>query len=321
MRFKRGTNRRRSIDKGAAVARRERRSNKPVRGKWLLALVACAFSAMAVAGAAIAANSASFTDPSSDSGLTPDITRIDVSNDDAGTITFRVTYAAGLTLGLPGEEFGVALDLDQDPDTGSVDYGTEVALAFEGTTLKFFRANSAGFLSAATPPASLQGSIGDDTPIATLSVKARDLGLAPTAGFNVVAISHSYVSGSMDTAPDIRTYNYQMIAGAPPPSLGPDTRAPIDKAIASHGVHGKVAQLNYLAEDGRGVTADTLWVYRGRRLLKTIHVSLGDVNPFFIYYQPWRAPPSLRGRLRFCVRSVDAAGNKSNLSCAALVVR
>jgi hypothetical protein len=290
-------------------------------GKWFLALLACAVGALVVAGAAIAANSASFRDPSADSGLTPDITRIDVSNDDGGTITFRVTYGGGLTLGLPGEEFGVALDLDQNPDTGSVEYGTEIAFAFEESTLKFFRANSAGLLSPATPPASLQASIGDYTPTATFSLKASELGLAPNAGFNVVGLSYSDMSGSMDTAPDIRTYNYQMIAGTPAPSLGPDTRAPIDEAIASHGVHGKVAQLDYLAQDGRGVTADTLWVYRGRRLLKTIHVSLGDVNPFFVYYQPWRVPRSLRGRLRFCVRSVDTAGNKSNLSCAALVVR
>ena len=284
-------------------------------------MLASAFGALAFAGAAVAANSASFADASGDTGLTPDITRIDVSNDDAGTITFRVTYGAGLTLGLPSEEFGVALDLDQNPDTGSVDYGTEVALAFEETTLRFFRANSGGFFDRATPPASLRGSIGDNSPTATFSVKASDLGLAANAGFNLVGISHSYLSGSMDTAPDIRTFNYQLIAGTAPPALGTDTRAPIDEAIASHGVHGKVAQLNYLAEDGRGATADTLWVYRGRRLLKTIHVSLGDVNPFFIYYQPWRVPRSVRGRLRFCVQSVDGAGNKSNLSCAALVVR
>jgi hypothetical protein len=319
--FKHHTNRRESLDEGTAPQRRERRSHKPVRGKCLLAVLACAVGALAVVGSAAAANSASFTDPSGDAELTPDITRIDVSNDDGGTITFRITYGESLTLGLPGEEFGVALDLDQNPDTGSVDYGTEVALAFEGSTLTFMRANGAGLFDKATPPASLRGSIGDTTASATFSVKATDLGLAPNAGFNLVGISHSYVTSETDTAPDIRSYNYQLIAGTPPRTPGPDTRAPLDKAIVSHGVHGKVAQLDYLAEDGRGVTADTLWVYRRRRLLKTIHVSLGDVNPFFVYYQPWRVPRSLRGRLRFCVRSVDAGGNKSNLSCAALVVR
>jgi len=309
------------------VGRRDRDGpavSKLVLGRWLAALSACAVGALLVVGAAGAANSASFTvtEPSSDSGLlTPDITRIDVSNDDAGTLSFVVTYGPGLTLGLPYEEFGVALDLDQNPDTGSVYYGTEVAIVFEGSTLKFFRANSGGMFSPATPPASLQGTLGDTTATATFSVKAADLGLAPDAGFNLVGISHSYASGDTDTAPEIRTFNYELVAGKPPSAPGPDMRPPLDKAIASHGTHGKLAQLNYLAADGRGVTADTLWVYRRTRLLKTIHVSLGDVNPFFIYYQPWRVPRSVRGRLRFCVRSVDAAGNKSNRSCAALVVR
>src|SRR5262249_26035481 len=129
------------------------------------------------------------------------------------------------------------------------------------------------------------------------------------------------VIGEMDAAPDIRTVNYQLVSGTPPPSLGPDTRAPVDRAFASRGVHGKVVKLDYWAADGRGVTADTLRVYRKNRLLRTVRISLGDASPYLTYYARWRAPRNVRGKLRFCVQSTDAARNQSNLSCAKLVVR
>ena len=43
--------------------------------------------------------------------------------------------------------------------------------------------------------------------------------------------------------------------------------------------------------------------------------------PFYVFDARWRVPRTVRGRLRFCVDSVDAARNKSNLSCAPLVIR
>jgi hypothetical protein len=283
-----------------------------------------AVGALVLAGVAGAANSATFTDRPGDVKLAADITQLDVSNDHAGTITIRLTFGdGGLTPGLPGEALGVALDLDQNPDTGTVYYGTEVAFALSfgmdgGNTLKFARAAGDGF-SPAPPPASLHAAMSDAT--LTFSVNAADLGLAPNGGFNVVALSETSVTDDVDLAPDLRTFNYQLVAGTPQPPLSADTRAPIDHAYASHGVHRKVAQLVYAAQDGRGVTADTIRVYRRNRLLKTIRISLGDASPFYSYYAPWRVPRKVHGRLRFCVRSVDAAGNRSNQSCGPLVIR
>lgn len=49
----------------------------------LRALLAAAAAALVVAGVAGAADSSSFTDTAGDAGLTPDITRVDVSNDDS----------------------------------------------------------------------------------------------------------------------------------------------------------------------------------------------------------------------------------------------
>jgi hypothetical protein len=287
--------------------------------RGLRALAPCAVGVLLVVGAAGAANSNAFTDPAGDAGTALDITRIDASSDDTGTLTFAVNVAPGHTIGLPGDDIAVALDLDQNPDTGSPYYGTEVAAVFEGSKLGFYRASNDGSFEAAPAPSSLQGTLGNG--VATFSVKATDLGLAPNAGFNLVGVSDSSVNGDADIAPDIRTFNYQQVNGTAPSTPGPDSRAPIDRAYPSHGVPGGIAHLDYEAADGRGSTADTISVYRRSRVLKTFHFSLADTNPFFTYYATWRVPQRVRGRLRFCVRSVDAAGNKSNLSCAPLVIR
>jgi hypothetical protein len=284
-------------------------------GRWLRALSICTVGALILAGVAGAANSTSFTDRAGDAGKAPDITQLDVSNDDAGTITIRLTFAGGRTLG-PADEVAAVLDLDQNPDTGTVYYGTEAAIRFKGNMVGFARAAGNGFTPVAPPP-SLQATSGAG--FVTFAIAASDLGLAPDAGFNIAAFSVTS-NGDNDFAPDIRTFNYQLGSGPPPP-VGADTRAPVDHAFASRGVHGKVAQLVYAAQDGRGVTADTIRVYRHNRLLKTIRISLGDASPFYSYYAPWRVPRKVHGRLRFCVRSTDAAGNKSNQSCARLVIR
>jgi hypothetical protein len=311
-----------TLDGLETAPREDAMRRKPPRTRrWLRALSLAALGALVLAGIAGAANSGSFTDRPGDVKLAADVTNIDVSNDDAGTITIGLTFGdGGLTPGLPGEDIGVALDLDQNPDTGTVYYGTEVGFALDfgvsGTTLKFERAAGSGFASAPAP-ASLQGTINGAT--VTFSVKAADLGLAPNGGFNIVAVSESPLAG--DLGPDFGTFNYQLVAGTPPPALPPDTRAPLDHAFASHGAHGRVARLAYAAQDGRGVTADTVRVYRRGRLLRTIQISLSNASPFYVYDARWRVPRTVRGRLRFCVGSVDAARNKSNSSCAPLVIR
>jgi hypothetical protein len=282
----------------------------------LRVLVACAGAALVLAGIAGAANSGAFTDATGDARLAPDIGTLAVSNDDAGNLTFQITMAGGLPANLPGTVVGVGIDTDQNPDTGTVYYGSEVMLLFAGGTLHFGRANGADF-SPAAPPPSLHGTISGN--VATFTINAADLGLSPADGFNVFAITQTALDG--DLAPDIRTYNYEQVAGTPPKPLGPDTRAPLDHAFKAKGVHGKVVELDYDAEDGRAQTADTIRVYRGAKVLRTIRFSMGDANPFFGYYAKWRVPRTVRGRLRYCVQSTDAAGNKSNVACAPLTIR
>src|SRR5215467_11769182 len=139
--------------------------------KRLGVLLASAVGALVLVGVVAAANSASYADPQGDVSLAPDITRLDVNNDDAGAITINVTLSAGRPVGVPGDEVGVALDLDQNPDTGSVYYGAEALMVYEGSTLRFYRADGSGFSAAALPP-SLHGTIASG--MATFSFNASD---------------------------------------------------------------------------------------------------------------------------------------------------
>jgi hypothetical protein len=272
-----------------------------------------------LAGVAGADTTASFSDPVGDAASgSLDITGLDVS-EFAGSLEFRVTVAGAFNWDEDGPV--VALDLDQNPDTGSAFYGTEVEFAFVGYgnaregEAALLRSHGWDFRGA-TPPEGWGWGLGPHE--VDYSMSRADLGLSPSAGFNVVAAS----SGSRpDTAPDIRTFNYQPVPGTPPPVLGRDKRAPHVIVWPSTGVHGKVAKLRFSALDGRGKTGETIRIYRQARLLKTIRVRLRNTNPFVEQAASWRVPRTLRGRLRFSVRAFDAAGNRSPLRWASVVVR
>jgi hypothetical protein len=71
-----------------------RESSPTKRLYWLLVLLlALLLAGLVVPGAAArsASNAVTFTDPSGDSGAAADITTVDVSNDDNGVITLKVS--------------------------------------------------------------------------------------------------------------------------------------------------------------------------------------------------------------------------------------
>jgi hypothetical protein len=282
--------------------------------RLLLLTAAAALTALLVVGTVGAANSSSFPDRTGDRDdayLGLDISGLQVSSDDAGLLTFRVTTVGHKReLGKNDGFVDVLLDLDQNPDTGSLFYGAEVGLHLSSDGLGFQRLTDLKIKRAPLPP-SLRGSFHDGAAIFT--VEASDLGLAPGGGFNVLARAVA------DEAPDYRTFNYQGTAGALPPKLGADTRAPSVHAFSSEGDHRYGAQLNYRVADGRGKTADVIRVYRGARLIKEFRERLVNTNPFVWYSEGWRIRHKARpGMLHFCVRSTDAAGNRSQASCARL---
>lgn len=287
-----------------------------VRRAVTICAAATIFS-ICVAGAG-ADTSTSFPDRVRDAGSDIDITGVDVESA-YGFLTLRVNVAGSYDWDQGQAGVIVALDLDQNPDTGSAFYGTEVEFVFQdtgfGSAAQLYRSNGWDFRRVDSP-FGLAWGWGDH--FLEFDAGLSDLGLPPNAGFNVVA---AVPSPNTDTAPDLGTFNVQLVPGTPPPPIGPDTRAPHVSAYPARATHGKVAELNYWVLDGRGKTAETVRIYRGSRLLKTIRVPLSDSNPFVTSHVSWRVPRELRGSLRYSVRSVDAAGNRSKLNWARLVIR
>jgi hypothetical protein len=290
---------------------------------WAAAIcTAVALLSIGVAGAS-ATGSASFPDRVGDAGTSVDITGVDVETRDGyfgPTLGVRVNVAGSYDWDSGQAGVIVALDLDQNPDTGSAFYGTEVEFVFQGgmwdSQATMYRFNGWDFRRVEPPDFGLSWGWNDH--FMEFFTTLADIGLAPDAGFNVVA---AVPSVHTDTAPDLGTFNYQVVPGTPPPPLGPDTRAPHVAAYPATARRGTVADLKYWALDGRGETAETIRIYRGARLLKTIRVPLSSSNPFDLSHVSWRVPRDLRGRLRYSVRSVDAAGNRSTLSWNRLLIR
>lgn len=283
-----------------------------------LALLAALVAAVVAVGVAGADNSGGFVDSVGDAGSSVDITRVEIESYDAGWLSFTIRVNGFFTCSSDGdgEPALVALDLDQNPDTGSAFYGTEVELAPDAIgDAHLYRAHDWDFRG--VPGSSgLGGGCGQG--VGYYSVDTSQLGLKPGEGFNVVVAS---LGPKGDTAPDLRTFNYQQVPGTAPPALGRDHRAPHLIAYASAGAHGRRAVLRYWTLDGRGRTREVVHVFQGRRLLRTIRTPLQDSNPFRLSQVTWQVPQHVHGKLRFSVRSIDSAGNRSALVSAALAVR
>jgi hypothetical protein len=282
---------------------------------WAVVVAALAAASIAV-GVAAAANSVTLADDPSDNPLGPDISSVAVSSDDTGTVTVKVTAPDRLNL-TNGDEIGIDLDVDQNPETGTVFYGTDVTIEFDRGVLRYLIAAPSGYFQEGAQPESVDGTF--SAGVATFTFNAAEVGI--TSGFNLAVDTFSHLTGGTDTAPEIRTVNYQLVPGTTPPVLGPDTRAPLDSAFAARGKRGRLVHLDFDAADGRGETADTLRVYHGRRVVKTFNGLLHDRNPYFTYYWTWRVPKKPRGKYRFCVSDRDRAGNRSNTACAPISIK
>src|SRR5438876_9399435 len=147
---------------------------------------ACAAVAFCLAGVAGAAGSSGppVLVRTGDAPSPFDITRLDVTEQGDGSVYLQVTVAGRVNWDEDGPL--VALDLDQNPDTGSAFYGTEVEIAFQGEGNAregepvLLRAHGWGF-KRALQPARLAWTLGPH--IVGFSVDRSDLGLSPTAGF------------------------------------------------------------------------------------------------------------------------------------------
>jgi hypothetical protein len=141
----------------------------------------------------------------------PDLTAVQVSNDDAGTVIFRISMPNrdGLE---PYDLVSVFVDADARVGTGCARgaFGAEYSLGSLGGRYVFGRC-SHGTWSFARPPASFAGSFADST--LTLKVNRRDLGEPDALAFRVGAAALK-ADGAYDFAPDVGTaaWSYRVLA-------------------------------------------------------------------------------------------------------------
>jgi hypothetical protein len=182
-------------------------------------VVACAVGALVLTSAAGGVNSKGFDDPPGDSELAPDITSVAVSNDDAGTLTFRVTVPNRDTWA-PDDFLGVYLNTDGNASTGCANtHGGDYTLAFLGkaaTLTNYFVLLhcKGGKFDTSTLQASFTGTLDLAGHAVTFSVNRRDIG-SPKR-FSMFLISTSQDAKYLDVAPDTGDWAYDVIAPPAP---------------------------------------------------------------------------------------------------------
>jgi hypothetical protein len=150
-----------------------------------LALVAIALVALpAIAlgsGARVTTNSQSYLDSTGEDAAAPDITSIDVTNDDTGAITFQVNISNRPAF-TPDMLLDIFLDTDKNAATGSSQlFGSDYVIELQPGAVGLFQWNGSDFVGASSQ-SSLTFSYG--TGGATIRINALDLNR--TKGFNFV---------------------------------------------------------------------------------------------------------------------------------------
>ena len=88
------------------------------------------------------------------------------------------------------------------------------------------------------------------------------------------------------------------------------------------GRRGKVLRLLATAADDSGLVRVVEQVRRGARIVATIERSgFVSATGSRTLVTRWKAPTTVSGAYRHCIRVSDRAGNASVLSCAKLVIR
>jgi hypothetical protein len=190
------------------------------------------------AGAALRANSQTYSDSTGEDAAAPDITTIVVSNDDNGLLTFQINIANRPQLIEP-LDIGIFLDTDLNAANGAGPnfLGAELLIDLIPGDVAVGRWNGSRFDFSGGSPSSLAFSYANG---ATIKVKASDLGLT-TFNFYVAADSDRHNPDShLDFAPDSGhgIYNYQVKLAPPtvtPPAAAPPKATPTKQPLCKKG--------------------------------------------------------------------------------------
>jgi hypothetical protein len=186
------------------------------RTSWAgLALAACL---AALAPGAGASGSAVYADAAGDaSPAAPDVTDVQVSNDDAGNVVFRISVPNRAELE-DSDFVALLLDADRSSRTGCArgTFGAEYALDVLARKYVFGRC-SAGQWNFTKKPPSFAGSFADST--LTLKVNRRDIGRAGGFDVRIGAAASDAAGVAYEFAPDIGVgaWSYKIVA--PPEAI------------------------------------------------------------------------------------------------------
>ena len=186
------------------------------KARWgAVAVFACLLALTTTAGAS---NNSAFADPAGDaSSAAPDITSVQVSNDDAAIVTFHVSIPNRATLSDP-DLVAVLVDADSKAGTGCARgaFGAEYALDVLAQRYVFGRCIK-GHWDFTRPPSSFRGSYGGST--LTLQVSRRDLGGGNNFKFRVGSAGTSDDGAAYDFAPNVGLTPWSYHVVAPPQAV------------------------------------------------------------------------------------------------------
>jgi hypothetical protein len=192
------------------------------RWAFVLAGTACLLLLAPLAGAT---NSSLYDDATADArGMAPDLAGVQVANDDAGNVVFRIAISNRSAL---DHTDLVALMVDADGKTGTGCargvFGAEFALDVLANRYVFGRCTR-GQWDFSKRPASFSGAFAGST--LTLKANRRDLGGTSQFDFRIGAAATTEADPAYDFAPDIGTsaWSYQVIAPPPHAVMKPPTR-------------------------------------------------------------------------------------------------
>jgi hypothetical protein len=256
-------------------------------------------AALMLAVTALAANAsgapppAEYQDPAGDSGPGPDITKVTVSADDAGMLSFRVETPNRPTI---GSEYSVIVYLDTDSNPATGLRGTDYALGMVGGFTALLLWN--GTEPEPVRPSTATGSYSNG--VATLSVNAIELGGASSFGFWVGVHDDVDDDSNWDAAPGSGTVAYSLVAPAAPAQPVAPTTAAIERVVVPFTIlrprPGRV-----MSPRGIQLGLDTGELVRPESMQCTLKVAGRLVRPLAGGCK-WRLPAGTkgwRGTLRF----------------------
>jgi hypothetical protein len=153
------------------------------------------------------AGSQTYNDPTGDSADAADISALTVSNDDAGLLTFRFTYA-NRAPGLTGDDAVIILlDTDRNEQTGDPDLGTEYAVFFLASQQNGVLLRWQNNEYQETPQTTFRA-----TPDGLqLQVNRREMGNTTAFDFGAVTFRDLEGNESADGIPDGSLATYQLV--------------------------------------------------------------------------------------------------------------